>query len=106
MLKSILVIVLTVSGLVARGAHALGGSGGDCKAVAKQALHAVGMDNANYVMMDAVGSGASSDKWYWFTLPNCANTGYVNVVTDANCYVRSVSTRYGCNIPGVPHWNI
>jgi len=102
MIKNIILSFALLSLGFSVSAHALGGIGGDCKKVAMTALIEAGVTGAVYIAKDNWGI-ANPDNWFWFAVPSCGDSGYVNVVTDANCYVKQIVTRYGCKIAGIPH---
>lgn len=106
MLKTILLSALVSTAVLASNAFALGGTGGDCKKIAKQALAEAGVTDAIYIHTDKWGMGPQNDHWIYYTLPSCSNTGYVIVTTNSDCYVKQVFTRFGCHVPGLPHWSI
>jgi len=104
-MRGIFTIAATVGLMLSSSAFAIGGTGGDCKKVAYQAMAEYGITDAIYITKDQFGNGSNKDNWFYFTLPSCARTGYVMVTSDANCYVKEVFTRYGCHVPGVNHYN-
>lgn len=80
-------------------------SAGPCQKEADAALSAAGVHNAIFIQRDDLGNSPGKDYFYWYTLPSCSSTGYVNVRLTNACYVQEVFTRWGCNVPGVNHYN-
>ena len=78
---------------------------GPCQKEAEAALSTAGIHNAIFIQRDDLGNSPGKDYFYWYTLPSCSATGYVNVRVTNACYIQEVFTRWGCYVQGVNHYN-